>query len=57
MKLIVASYINKCNCDAVGVIRVNVVYFVLAKLIHCYFPRANLIDRNVRATLVDNDMY
>ena len=57
MKLIVASYINICNCDAVGVIRVNLVYFVLAKLIHCYFPSANLIDRNVRATLVDNDMY
>ena len=34
----------------------NLVYFVLAKLIYCSFQTANLIDSNVRETLVDNNM-
>ena len=37
--------------------RVNLVYFVLDKLIHCYFPTAKLIDSNVRTELVGNNMH
>ena len=36
--------------------QVNLFYFVLAKIIYCYFPTANLIGSNVRTKLVTNNM-
>ena len=36
--------------------KVNLVYFVLVKLIHYYFPTVKLIDSNVRITIVGNKM-